>query len=210
MVFPCRCKCVFSSESLDDVLAFCPSFSPGSRYGCSSLHGSRGPAAERNNGTVRGSARIPPQMPTSPRRHHRFFISSHHRVPPWQLQTSQTGWVCTRMHTRMSRQVFALNFFLHYSFFPHSYSRVFLIFIETLSLLIFIIALLFISSHKLILLYHYLLSVSSPFFTALHFLHFKHSSWCPFSCSCHQILISNINPFHWRHFWLSQPCSCHF
>lgn len=101
-------------------------------------------------------------------------------------------------------------FFCIIPFFPHSYSCVFLIFIETLSLLIFIIALLFISSHKLILLYHYLLSVSSPFFTALHFLHFKHSSWCPFSCSCHQILISNINPFHWRHFRLSQPCSCHF
>lgn len=92
-------------------------FSNGPWYGCSSVRWSgSGPVVECDNGTVRGSARIPPEMPSSPRRHHWFLISAHRRLPPWQLQASQTGWVHIHMHTPRHRSTFFLFIYFFYSF----------------------------------------------------------------------------------------------
>lgn len=67
----------------------------------------------------------------------------------------------------------------------------------------FIFTALFIS-HTLIFFFFFTIISSrfhnSPFFIAFHFLEFKHLSWYLFPCSCHQILISDINPFHSHHF----------
>lgn len=103
MCFPCFYLCVFTSLCFTiHRLPFYPSFSAGPRYGCSSLRWSGGgPAAVCDTGVVRGSARISPQMPPSPRRHHRFFVCSHCCLPPWQLQASQTGWVLAHTHTHI-------------------------------------------------------------------------------------------------------------
>lgn len=94
----CSFVSVFTRVSLWclDPLSFCPSCSAGSRYGCSSLRWSGGGlAAVCDTGAMCGCARISPQMPPSPRRHHRFFVCSYRRLSPWQLQAPQTGWVHT-------------------------------------------------------------------------------------------------------------------
>ncbi len=101
--FPCICVCVCSHVFVYNVLTVCRSVPPsstGPRYGCSCLcWPGGGPAALCDTGVVRGSAGVPPQMPPSPRRHHRLVICSHRRLPPWQLQTSQTRYAHTLTHT---------------------------------------------------------------------------------------------------------------
>lgn len=92
--------CPFRSVSLSPVslydafdrrISWCP-FSTRPRHWRSRLRWPNGgPVAVRDTGLVRGSARISAEVPPSPRRHHRFLICSHRRLPPRQLQALQTG-----------------------------------------------------------------------------------------------------------------------
>lgn len=93
LCFPFICICLFPCVPVwcPDRLPLFPSSSAGPSYGCRGLRWSGGgPAAVCDSGVVRGSACISPQMPPSPWRHHRFFVCSHCRLPPWQLQAPQT------------------------------------------------------------------------------------------------------------------------
>lgn len=104
--------CLPTSAFIYATLTVVPSVLPFSacpRYRCGGLCRTRGGfIAMCDTGVVRGSACISTEMPPSPRRHHWFFVCSHCRLPPWQLQAFQTGWVHT--HTKLTDTDFSYLF----------------------------------------------------------------------------------------------------